>query len=81
MRTEKDVLIFSREACEIRIPVCGVKGPTVLSKICPKFITSTAIDAMHLVFEGVAKTLMEFWFDVKFANENFSIPDKIEQVD
>ncbi|XP_051157446.1 uncharacterized protein LOC127279252, partial [Leptopilina boulardi] len=44
-------------------PICGVKGPTVLALLVYKWITTTALDAMHCVFEGVMRMLLKLWFD------------------
>lgn len=81
LRTEEDVLECSMQALEVGKPVCGVKGPSMLSKICPRFITSTAVDVMHCVFEGVAKKLIELWFDTKFAGEDYNISEFTQVVD
>ena len=81
LRTEENVLECSMQALDIRQPVCGVKGPSVISKICPKFITSTAVDVMHCVFEGVTKKLIELWCSSKLANENYNISNFIDIID
>ena len=81
LRTEDNVIESSLQALEMNKPVCGVKGPTIMSKICQNFITSTAIDIMHCVFEGVAKKLIELWFDVRFSEERFNISDLVDIVD
>ena len=33
LRTEDDALEHAMQALEIGVPVCGVKGPTIMSKI------------------------------------------------
>lgn len=44
----------------------GLKGPTLLSTICPDPVRGTAIDAMHLIYGGVMKTLNKFFVDQEF---------------
>ena len=81
LRTKDSVIESSILANSINKPVCGVKGPTILSKICPKFITSTAIDVMHCVFEGVVKKLGDLWFNSQFSEKSFNIAHLIDVVD
>lgn len=81
LRTDGETLEHASQALEFGKPVCGVKGPTIMSKICHKFVSSTAVDVMHCVFEGVAKRLGELWFDAKYADEDFSIYNLVEVVD
>jgi hypothetical protein len=52
--------------------VLGVKNLSILSRIVPKMITSTAIDPMHK-YSGLVKKLLEFWFDPKFSEAPFSL--------
>ncbi|XP_034238076.1 uncharacterized protein LOC117643340 [Thrips palmi] len=40
-------------------PVMGVKGPSVLSKLTPDFVSGTCVDAMHLVYHGVGKKVLK----------------------
>lgn len=58
-----------------------VKGSCILSSLVYKWITTTSLDAMHMVFLGVLKALMTFWFDSKFAGERFSIFEAVTIVD
>ena len=81
LRSEEDTLEYAKQSCEVQKAVCGVKGPTIISKICNKFITSTAIDVMHCVFEGIVKRLGELWFQPKYSNEKFSVSNFVELVD
>uniref|UniRef100_A0ABD2W1U7 Transposase domain-containing protein n=1 Tax=Trichogramma kaykai TaxID=54128 RepID=A0ABD2W1U7_9HYME len=80
LRSDESVLENAKQALEINQPVCGVKGPSIISKISHKFITSTAIDVMHSAFEGVARKLIELWFDPKFKNEKFNYSSLVEVV-
>uniref|UniRef100_A0ABD2WJ36 RING-type domain-containing protein n=1 Tax=Trichogramma kaykai TaxID=54128 RepID=A0ABD2WJ36_9HYME len=81
LRTEKDVLESSIQAVACGFPVCGVKGLTILSKICYKFVSSTAVDVMHNTHEGVVKKLIDLWFNSKYSNEIFSISHFTNLVD
>lgn len=81
LRSEEETLTHAQQAYDIQNPVCGVKGPSIMSQICNKFITSTAVDVMHCVFEGVVKRLMELWFQSKYSNEQFSLSNFVEIVD
>ena len=49
--------------------------------MCYKFLTSTAVDVMYCVFEGVVKKLGELWFDRKFSHESFNISNLVDIVD
>ena len=44
LRTEENVIESSILSLDINRAVCGVKGPTIMSKLCHNFITSTAVD-------------------------------------
>ena len=77
LRSEADTLMHAKQAYEIQKPVCGVKGPTILSKICFDFITDTAVDIMHCVFEGIVKKLGELWFQAQHSGEKCSISNLI----
>ena len=52
-RTDDETVLHSSQAYELKQKVFGVKGPTILSKMAYNFISSTGIDIMHAVFEGV----------------------------
>ena len=42
---------------------------------------TTALDAMHCVFEGVMRTLLKLWFDPDYADMPFSLYRFIDLVD
>lgn len=81
LRTDKDYYNDVANAVRLREPVFGVKGPTIMSKICYNLITSTSVDVMHCVYEGIVKKLLELWFDVKYASEKFSIYKFVNVID
>uniref|UniRef100_A0ABD2W8M7 Transposase domain-containing protein n=1 Tax=Trichogramma kaykai TaxID=54128 RepID=A0ABD2W8M7_9HYME len=81
LRTEESVLENVEQMLEINKPVCGMKGPSIISKICPNFITGSAIDVMHNSFEGVTKKLIELWFDQKYSGELFNFSNLVDIVD
>lgn len=60
----------------------GVKGCNIFSELLPtSFIESMGIDAMHCIFSGVVKKLMEFWFGYYFRESQFSLHNKLTLVD
>ena len=55
-------------------PVKGIKGQCCLSSLKYfKPISSTCIDYMHSLLEGVIKKFFEFWFDSKHSGGQFSL--------
>ena len=46
-------------------PVFGVKGPSILNLLMPKYMESTIIDPMHCVYQGVMNKLINLWFNVE----------------
>lgn len=81
IRTDSDTLKNAKLAVESNIPVCGVKGPSILCKISKNYVTSTGIDIMHCGFEGIVKRLGQLWFDSKFIGEKFSFHNYVEVCD
>ena len=62
--------------------VHGVKGPCVLSHLASFHpVTSTGIDYMHSVLEGVVKALFISWFEPEFAKSNYSLRKYMQEVD
>jgi len=61
--------------------VHGVKGLSPLV-LLPKFnlVTGFLIDFLHAVALGTSKHLLSLWFDEKFAKKNFSIRDRLDDV-
>ncbi|XP_043470563.1 uncharacterized protein LOC122503876 [Leptopilina heterotoma] len=80
LRTEEETIRQARRATS-KNPVCGVKGPTILTNLVYKWIRTTTIDPMHCVFLGVFKSLLMLWFYPSHAGERFSIYDKVDDVD
>ncbi|XP_043472593.1 uncharacterized protein LOC122505177 [Leptopilina heterotoma] len=79
MRTEEETL--EQAETVTNKPICGVKGPTILSLLVYKWIQTTAIDAMHCVFEGIMKALLKLWFFPEFANMPFSLYHLVDVID
>jgi hypothetical protein len=63
-------------------PIHGIKGPCCLASL--KYfnpISSTCIDYMHSVLEGVIKKFFEFWFDSKYSLEEFSLRKMQQEIE
>ena len=63
LRTTEESEQYAKEARESKKPVFGIKGPSTLRLLVPDFINTTAIDAMHCIYQGITKKLMYLWFD------------------
>jgi hypothetical protein len=60
----------------------GVKGACILS--CLKFykpVSSTCIDYMHSLLEGVVKRLFHHWFDSSYSSKSYSLRKYMQEVD
>ena len=80
-RTEKDTLKCAKEASNTATPVFGVKGYSVLSPYL-NIVKDTAIDYMHAVLEGVAKTLLhKFWLNGTYKDHRFYLSKEVAQID
>jgi Transposase family tnp2 len=51
----------------------GYKGLTILYTVMPKCIESMGVDAMHCLFMGIGKKLLQLWFCFDNRNEKFSL--------
>ena len=71
IRTEAETLVQAESAELHNLPVCGVKGSTIISKLVYMWIRTAALDPMHCVFVGLLKALLKLWFDETYANERF----------
>jgi hypothetical protein len=62
--------------------VKGIKGPAVFSYL-PNFniIKGVPLDYMHGVLLGVSKTLINYWFNSKYSQEEWYCGSKISDVD
>ena len=58
MRTNKETLLFAKEALESGSKVCGSKGPSIMSQFVHKYIISMGVDQMHTAFGGSFKQLL-----------------------
>ena len=48
---------------------CGIKGPTLMSKILDNIFSSCAIDSMHCLYLGIMRQMLRLWFiDGKYHN-------------
>ena len=81
LRTMEETKLYARLAAASNTVVYGIKRLSALSMYVPDYIVSTSIDIMHCGYQGVAKTLMKFWFDEEFAGYPFSLRAVAEGVD
>jgi hypothetical protein len=81
-RTDDSYEIHLQEVINTKTDIYGVKGPCILSN-CKYFkpISSTCIDYMHSVLEGVIKKLFTHWFDSKYSSKCFSIRKFMHTID
>lgn len=69
----------AQDKCETTV---GVKGWSILSHLSfYRPITSTCIDYMHSVLEGVIKNFFRYWILPKYSNSEFSLRNYISQID
>lgn len=80
-REEKEVLKCAKEASNTVTPVFGVKGYLVLSPYL-NIVKDTAIDYMHAVLEGVAKSLLhKFWLNGIYKDYRLYLLKEVVQID
>lgn len=80
IRFETDLLNHARRASN-DLPVFGVKGQSVLSPYL-NIVKDTAIDYMHAVLEGVAKSiLIKFWLNGKYKDSRFYLGKEVKNLD
>lgn len=79
IRTLEQTMRHAATAFQNELATFGIKDPSSLRKIMADYVTRTAIDPMHAVFEGITKKLLSLWFDPAYSNENFSLR-QVEEV-
>ena len=81
-RTADGIKSDAQEAMDTRKTIHGVKGPSFLM-FCPMFdpVQNMGIDYMHLLFLGIARLLLNLWFNVSHSLQGFSIYKHVELVD
>lgn len=79
-RSTRDVMKWAKEAEQLGKPVFGVKGASVLSKSLD-VVKSVPIDYMHAVLEGVAKSLMSYWFESQYHGKRFYLKSQVHEID
>ncbi len=70
-----------KEALQNSTMVNGVKGRCILNRLkhfCP--VTSTCIDYMYSVLEGVVKNFFNYWFSSKYTNEEYSMRKYMSEI-
>lgn len=81
-RTEINYNQHLKECIIKNKPVCGIKGRSILSNL--KYfnpVTSTCIDYMHSLLEGVIKNFFKYWFTPEFAAESFCLRKYMQEID
>lgn len=79
-RTMHNVKKWAKKAKKLGKTVFGVKGPSVLSPYID-IVKSVPIDYMHAVLEGVARSLLNYWFDSKYHGTRFYINRHAAEID
>lgn len=54
---------------------------TILSLLVFQWIRTTALDAMHCVFEGVMKAMLDLWFNPEFSDMSWSLYHRLDTID
>ena len=63
-RTHSEMELYAVKALEMRTPQCGVKGPSMLSKLSHfDLVDGFVPDFLHCALLGVARQLVSLWFD------------------
>ena len=72
----------AQEAMNTGKTIHGVKGPSFLM-FCPMFdpVKNMGIYYMHLLFLGIARLLLNLWFNISHSLQGFSIYKHVEIVD
>ena len=60
------------KAITVKQSVKGIKGPTCLTKII-KLPNAVPYDYMHLIYEGIMKKLLYFWFHTSNSKKMYYI--------
>ncbi len=79
-RNDTQMNRWARQAIARKTPICGVKGPSVLSSSI-SLTKAVPIDYMHAVLEGVTKSLFNSWFDTKYHQSRFYLGRKKKEID
>lgn len=81
-RNMLSTLAHMKDAETLGKSIYGVKGVSTLISI-PSFdvISGLPIDVMHCIFLGVAKSLVELWFDTRYNKKPYYIGRQINKID
>ncbi|KAE8738233.1 hypothetical protein FOCC_FOCC016292 [Frankliniella occidentalis] len=80
LRSNESVQLHGRTAIASGFPCFGVKGVSLLYRMVSDLIRSTAIDAMHGVFSGLGKALLELWFHSDHKERDFTLHHFVDSV-
>ena len=64
----------------IRSKLLRSKGTTILFKFVYTFISSTGVDIVHAVFEGVTKKLIQVWIHKDFSGKDLSMSKYVHTI-
>ena len=78
--TDDDTLLPELQASTSDQNFCGVKGTTILFKFVYTFISSTGVDIVHAVFEGVTKKLIQVWIHKDFSGKDLSMSKYVHTI-
>lgn len=78
-RTEEETEENVAMATQLGEPVYGVKGVSILSRIVPDYVNSTAIDPMHK-YSGILMKIIEIWFAEYYHEHPASIREHLRLV-
>lgn len=77
LRTNEGFLQDGMNAFRTGQPQNGVFGLTIMHMTMERALTSTGVDPMHNAFAGHVGHIFELLFDAAYANEVFSLRDKL----
>ncbi|KAK3916587.1 hypothetical protein KUF71_025702 [Frankliniella fusca] len=80
LRTNESLQLHGRAAVASGLPCFGVKGVSLLYRMVSDLIRSTGIDAMHGVFSGLGKALLELWFHSDHKESDFTLYHFVDSV-
>lgn len=79
-RTHASVMRAAQEAEASGVPVCGIKGISVLADSLD-LVDGIPVDYMHSVLEGVTRWLLRAWFKTENHREPYYLGRSVHQID
>ncbi|KAK0157255.1 hypothetical protein PV327_011302, partial [Microctonus hyperodae] len=90
MRSLAETIVYANEALSKKVgsqmeksshAEKKVKGHSIFDKFMPDYISGTAIDPTHAIYEGVVKKLIHLWVHSSFSDYTFSLRPVIHVID